>query len=60
MHSCHVALRVGKDDVYFVSKAATGGFEDKDLCNNSVRIKKRERQWKRGNLNASLIKRLQL
>ena len=42
MHSCHVALRVGKDDVYFVSKAATGGFEDKDLCNNSVRIEKRD------------------
>ena len=44
MHSCHVALRVGKDDVYFVSKAATGGFEDKDLWNNSVRIEKRDRE----------------
>ena len=39
---CHVALRVGIDDVYFVDIAATGGFEGKDLSYNSLRIGKRE------------------
>ena len=46
---CSVALRVGIDDVYFVGIAATGGFEGKDLSNDSLRIAERDRA-KRGNV----------